>query len=124
MEAILDTNFIISCLRRKIDFIGRLGEEGFSVKIPREVMQELKDLKKKSGVSRDSRLIIDMALKMIGENKEIKSVGFGEGSVDEGLIKMGKKGVYIATLDAAIKRIVPNKIVISDAKNDILVERS
>lgn len=123
MEAILDTNFMISCLRRKIDFVGRLREEGFTIKVPREVMQELKDLKKKPGISRDSRLIIDLALKMIEENKEIKKVGFGEGTVDEGLIKMGKKGVYIATLDAAVKRAVPNKIVISDAKNDIMVER-
>ena len=123
MEAILDTNFIISCLRRKIDFIGRLRGEGFSVKVPREVMQELKDLRLKPG-SHKERANINMALKMIEENKEIKKVGFGQGTVDEGLIKMGKKGVYIATLDAAVKRIVPNKIVISDAKNDIVVERS
>lgn len=124
MEAILDTNFIISCLRRKIDFIGRLREEGFSVKVPREVLQELKDLKKKGNGSRENRFIIDMALKMFDNNKEISKVGFGQGTVDEGLIKMGKKGVYIATLDAAVKRAVPNKIVISDAKNDIVVERS
>jgi len=86
-------------------------------------MQELKDLRLKPG-SHKERANINMALKMIEENKEIKKVGFGQGTVDEGLIKMGKKGVYIATLDAAVKRIVPNKIVISDAKNDIVVERS
>jgi hypothetical protein len=39
------------------------------------------------------------------------------------LIKKGKEGYYIATLDGAIRRIVPNKIFIKDSGNDIEIER-
>ena len=124
MEAILDSSFIISCFRRKIDFFGRLREEGFSVKVPKEVMQELKDLKKKATGSREDRFILDMALKMIGDNKEIKMIRLGNKGVDAGLIEWGKKGVYIASLDAVVKRSVPNRIFISDSKNDITIERA
>ena len=120
MEAILDSSFIISCAKRKIDFISQLENLGFRIVIPREVLQEMKDLRQK--VNRDERAAIDMALLVI-ESKDVKKVGFGSGRVDEQLIKKGKEGYYIATLDNAIKRAVPNKIFISNAKNMIEVQR-
>ena len=47
----------------------------------------------------------------------------GNRSVDGGLIEKGKQGYYIATLDNAIRRVIPNKIVISSAQNSLQVER-
>lgn len=120
MEAVLDSSFILSCARRKIDFISQLQELGFKATIPREVLQELKDLRLK--VKRDDRVAIDFTLGVLQE-KAIKKVGFGSGKVDEQLIKMGREGFYIATLDNAIKRAVPNRIVISNAQNKVMVER-
>ena len=121
MEAILDTNFILSCLRKRIDFFDSLSNMGFKIVIPREVFEELKDLRV-GDTSRENKLIIDLALKILG-NKKIKKIKLGTKSVDEGLIKKGREGVYIATLDNAIKREVMNKIVISNAKNAIEIER-
>ncbi len=46
MEVILDSSFIISCVKRKIDFISQLEEKGFKVLVAREVLQELKDMKR------------------------------------------------------------------------------
>jgi rRNA-processing protein FCF1 len=122
MEAILDTNFIISCLRKRIDFQEELAKLGFIPLIPREVMQELKDLKNKK-ISREDKIAIDIALELM-QKKKIKKISLGQGKVDEELIKKGKSGVYIATLDAAVKRSIPNKIVISSAQNTLLVERA
>ncbi|MDP1695716.1 MAG: PIN domain-containing protein [archaeon] len=121
MEVILDTNFIISCVKRKIDFIGRLREEGFKVLIPKEVIDELKDLR--FNVRREEKTAIELALQILDSNEEIRKMKLGNKKVDESLIEMGKKGAYIATLDRTIKRSIPNRVIISDAKNDILVER-
>ena len=65
MEVILDSSFIISCIRERIDFLSQLEEQGFTVKVPREVMQEMKDLRKRNGVSHEDRQAIDVAFEII-----------------------------------------------------------
>ncbi len=123
MEAILDSSFIISCVRKRIDFLEELKNLGFTAVVPREVFQEIKDLRSRNKSSREDRTAIDIAMEMIEKGK-VKKVGLGEMRVDDALIKKGKEGIYIATLDRAIKRAVPNKIVILDAKNSLGIERS
>ena len=120
MEVILDSSFIISCVRKRIDFLEALREIGFRAVVPREVLQEMKDLKKRSGTSHLEREAIDIAFEMLGKVKKIK---VGGRTVDEGLIAKGREGIHIATLDRAVKREVPNRIVILDSKSGIGVER-
>lgn len=120
MEAVLDTNFIVSCVKKKIDFISELENQGFKVILPREVLQELKDLRLK--VIREDRLAIDVALEIFSK-KTVKKTSLGKRTVDEGLIELGKQGKYIATLDSAIKRTISNSIGLSLAGNSILVQR-
>ena len=120
MEVILDSNFIISCLKRKIDFLLELKLLGLKPILPREVLQELKDLRLK--LKHEDKIAIDLALSLF-EGTGIKKMKLGNRTVDMGLIDKGKKGIYIATLDSAIKRIVPNKVVISDSQNKLVVER-
>lgn len=122
MEVLLDTNFIISAIKQRIDFNEELKGMGFGrVIVPREVMQELKDLRFK--VPMADRHAIDIALEIFS-SKKIEKAKVGGKNVDEGLIAKGKQGAYIATLDAAIKRIVPNRVVISNAGNGLMIERS
>ncbi|MBI2632307.1 hypothetical protein HYW75_04855 [Candidatus Pacearchaeota archaeon] len=121
MEVILDSNFIISCIKRKINFLEDLENLGFKVLLPKEVYQELKDLRQK--VSHNERNNIDIALSLIEKNK-IKKIRLGNKIVDEGLIEKGKKGCYVATLDSGIKRAISNKVIISEAKNSLIIERS
>lgn len=121
MKVILDSSFIISCVMKNIPFIEQLEEQGFEVLLAREVMQELKDLKHK--VSHDERKAIEIAFQIL-DNSKMKKITLGKDKVDFGLIHKGKEGYYIATLDAAIKRDVPNRIFINSAKNSIEVERS
>ena len=121
MEVLLDSNFIISCVKRKIDFLSQLEDMGFRIIVPREVLQEMKDLRLK--LPHGDKSAIDLGLQLI-EKRKVKKVGIGTGKIDVHLIKMGQKGAYIATLDNAIKRAVPNKVFISDAANTIKVERT
>ena|SRR3989344_7273703 len=122
MEVVLDTSFIISCIKRKIPFIQRLLEMGFNrIGVPRRVMQELKDLRTRS--PRAEKEAIEIALRILEDNDSIKSVHIPSDNVDRGLVLKGKEGVYIATLDKEIKRNVSNRVVIRDATNSIEIER-
>jgi len=78
MEVILDTNFIISCIMKKIDFLSQLEEKGFKVVVPLEVLQELKGLRLSSKASHEERTSIDVALEMV-YSKRVKSITLGEG---------------------------------------------
>jgi len=122
MEVLLDANFIISCILKRIDFLGELRGLGFKVIVPREVLQELKDLKKEGRTSYAERKAIDIAFSMLEGNK-VKKMKLGGKNVDEGLIRIGREGAYIATLDRGIKVHIPNKIVILSSKNRLDVVR-
>lgn len=120
MEAVLDTNFIISCVKKKIDFFSHLEESGFKVAVPKEVIDELKDLRLKT--RHDDKVAIDLALEMLN-GKNVNKIKLGSGKVDDRLIEIGRKGAYIATLDAYIKRSVPNVVIIDSRKDGLLIER-
>jgi rRNA-processing protein FCF1 len=121
MEVLLDSSFVISCIKKKIDFLAELEGMGFKVLLPKEVFEEIKDLRLSS--YQPDRVAVDVALELF-EKRNVKRVQLGKVPVDEGLIEMGKKGAYIATLDRAIKRAVPNKVIISEAGNNLIVERA
>ena len=116
----MDSSFILSCAKRKIDFLSRLEEEGFKVVIPREVLQELKDAR--DGLKFNEKVALDGIMQLI-EKRKVKKVGIGSGKIDEELIRRGKEGIFIGSLDKEIKRNVQNRVIISDASNDILIER-
>ena len=120
MEVILDSSFIITAMKNKLDFVDLLKEKGFSVKVPREVLIELKDLRLK--VSHEERVTIDLALSLI-EKGNVRKMVIGKKKVDLALIERGKTGSYIATLDNAIKREIPNVVTLSSTKKDVLIER-
>jgi rRNA-processing protein FCF1 len=122
MEVILDSSFIVSAMLARIDFLTELKKSGFKVVVPREVVQELKDLKFRKGQSREVRAAIDAAIEIFDSNK-VKKIGFGAGKVDDKLIEKGKAGAYIATLDKGIQREVPNRVVILSANKSIRIER-
>ncbi len=122
MEVLLDTNFIISCLVKKIEFMDELENMGFKMLLPREVFQELKDLKKDK-ISKEERVAIDLAMNLFSSSKRVKKMTLGHHIVDDALIEKGKSGIYIATLDNGIKNKVPNRVVIDAARKSLKIER-
>ena len=87
MEAILDTNFIIACIKEGIDFIDQLKINGFRIIVPKEVVDEIRSKKEGSRSDRQSALI---ALEII-ENSKLEKTSLTKRSVDEGLIEKGKR---------------------------------
>ncbi|MBS3081616.1 hypothetical protein J4416_01595 [Candidatus Pacearchaeota archaeon] len=121
MQVLLDSSFIISCVRERIDFLSQLEDQGFTPVVPREILQEMKDLGISNRSSREDRIAINVAIEMI-ERKGVKKTTLGNGKIDDFLIHRGKKGIFIATLDKGIKRNIPKKIVIFKAQNRVGVE--
>ncbi len=119
MEVLLDSSFIISCVRERIDFLNQLKEQGYKPIVPREVLQEMKDLRTKDKTSRDDRLAIDLALQIIEKEKVKKATLGNDKKVDDCLIEKGNEGFYIATLDRVIKNKIPKKIVIFKSKGTV-----
>ena len=68
-----------------IDFMDELEGMGFRVKVPREVLEEMKDLRRERKTSQQERVMINVALEMLSD-KKIKKTRLGDMKVDEGLI--------------------------------------
>lgn len=116
-QTILDTNFILTCIKQKIDFFEYLKFMGIQILIPKQVIKEIKGIinsKKKLHFKEDAKI----ALKLLEENP-FKEIDLNEKCVDKGLIKFAKKNkdVIIATLDRELKNKIQNsKMVIREKK--------
>jgi rRNA-processing protein FCF1 len=103
-QALLDTNFILTCVKQKIDFFEDLDNRIIEVLIPTQVIKELESVaesKKKLRFREDARL----ALRIL-KNSKFKEVDFeSKKHVDKLIVKHAKENpkLIIATLDREIK---------------------
>jgi len=81
-SALLDTNFILTCIKQKIDFFEELRFMGFEIIIPDRVIDELKKLKQ------------TLALKLLEKNNFKKIILIGK-DVDNSIINYAKKNPEI-----------------------------
>jgi len=116
-KAILDTSFILTCVKQKIDFFDEIGLMGMDVLIPEEVLDEVRKIinsGKKLHFKEDAKL----ALKILNKNK-FKKIKLGTANVDKGLVDFAKKNkdVIVATLDRELKKKIKKpKLVIRGKK--------
>lgn len=106
-KIILDTSFILTAVRNKIDIFEELIE--FEIIIPTEVINEIRNQN-----TDNSRL----ALKILQDSK-FKKIELGAGHVDKLIINFAidNPKVIVATLDREIKKAVKNpKMVIRERK--------
>ena len=108
-QTILDTNFILSCVKNKIDFFEEIKFMGLQIIIPVQVINEIKRLKNRNS---------GLAIKILEKNS-FKKIDLGKGHVDKRIIKFAKQNpqAVIATLDRELKKKVKNnKMVIRGTK--------
>jgi rRNA-processing protein FCF1 len=111
-KVLLDTNFILSCIRKKIDFFNDLKFCGFKILIPAEIIVELEKISKTGGKKFQEESKI--ALNLIKQN-DFEKINLNTKNVDNGIVKIaGENEEYIiATLDREIKSKIENqKLVI------------
>lgn len=105
-KILLDTNFIITCVKNKVDFYEELYMGGYDIIIPDEVLIELKNLGNKA--------ILDFLSK-----KKFKKIKLNSKNVDNGIVNYAKENpeITIATLDREMKAKIRNpKMVIRSRK--------
>lgn len=116
-KAILDTNFILTCVKQKIDFLDEIGLMGMDVLIPEEVLKEIRKIIS-SGKKLHFREDAKLALKILNKNK-FKKIRLDTEDVDKGLVNFAEKNkdVIVATLDRELKeKIKKPKLVIRGKK--------
>ncbi len=105
-QVILDTSFILTCVRQKIDFFEKIEHEGICAFIPSQTISELKGLG------------ADTALKIIEKN-EFKILDVPGKDADAAILKIAKDDPFaiIATLDEGLKKKLKNpKMIIREKK--------
>ena len=105
-KAILDTSFILTCVKQKIDFFYWLKMDGIKAIIPEQVLRELGGLGAK------------LALKIINMNN-FELLKIAGRDADAAIINFAKKNpqVIVATLDQGLKKKIRNrKLIIRQKK--------
>lgn len=107
-KILLDTNFILTCVKQRIDFFEEFYLAGIKIIIPENVISELEKLKKTA------------ALKLLEKNVFEKITLQGK-NVDNAIVKFAKENpdIIIATLDQEMRRKIKNKKVTIRSKKII-----
>jgi len=118
-QVILDTNFILTAIKDKIDFIESITFLGLTPVVPVQVIEELNKIvksEKKLKFKDDAQL----GLKILSKKKTTK-IDLKNDYVDEGLIDYAEKNksAIIATMDKELKSKIPNRRLIIRAKKKL-----
>jgi rRNA-processing protein FCF1 len=115
MKILLDTNFILSCVKQKIDFFS-ITEEVINEKIewiiPKQVSDEILKLSKKAESPEDRRAAKLSEIILKYNQFEVIDVKNSK-DVDEGIRQFlkDKPEIVIATLDRGLKNSIKNKVL-------------
>ena len=115
---VLDTNFVLSCIRKKIDFFYDIPNMGLKIIIPIQVLDEVRNLSMTAkGKFKDEARV---ALKLLEQN-EFKRVDLYLKNVDNGIIKLANnnKEYIIATLDQEIQHKLKNQTLIIRGEKEL-----
>lgn len=119
-QVLLDSNFIITCVRQKVDFLDQMEDLGLEILVPEQVIKEIEKLSKASGKSLKLREQAELSLRIIKANPEsMKKTRLKSRNVDNGIKKFADANpdAIIATLDRELKRRTSNqKLVIRNKK--------
>ena len=120
-EVILDTSFILTAVKAKIDFLNEMKFMGLTPILPIQVIDELKKItssKKKAKFKDDAEL----ALKILNQNKP-KEIDIKNAYVDQGIIEYAKnnKEAIIATMDKELKSKLKNRKLVVRAMQKLEV---
>ena len=118
-KVLLDTNFIITCIENKIDFITQLKLEGFSIFVPDKVIKELETMKSSKRFKISKSKLASIGLNILNKNAIIISL---KGAyADKAIINFAREHpeFHVATLDKELRKKIKNKIGIRKASKSI-----
>ena len=126
-KVLLDTSFILSCTKQKIDFFDYLKNEGCTILIPKQVLTELEKISlpdmKKASDQESAALSLRIIMNDIFDNIDLNTVlsPLKRKSVDELIIDYANKNpsIILATLDREMQRKVKNRKLIIRGKKQL-----
>ncbi|MFZ5955503.1 MAG: hypothetical protein ACOYT4_03685 [Nanoarchaeota archaeon] len=116
MKILLDTNFILTCIKQKIDFdriANEIVDEEIKWILPEEVQNELEKLSKRKGMRTIDKESAKLSLEFLKSlNPEL--IKLNNKNVDDGIvnyINSQKNKIILATLDKELKKRINSKIL-------------
>ena len=124
MEILLDTNFLLTCVKQKIDFdslTNKLFNRKIEWIIPQEVINELNYLKNKKKIKIKDKDAAELSLEIIKNiNPIIVSLNSKNPNIDLAIVSyITGKDILLATLDKNLKLRVNNKILTIRGKKNL-----
>ena len=122
MEIVLDTNFIITCIKSNIYFAAVANEiinEKITWIVPQQVLNELGNIRDKKGIKKADKKAAELSFQILPTLKP-KIVQLGKNpNIDIAIINyIINKPIVLATLDKELKTRIPNnKILTIRGKN-------
>jgi len=126
MKVLLDTNFILICAKQKIDF-DSLAKEIFDEPIewivPQEILNELGNLKDKSGTKIKDKNAAKLSFKILQNIKpKIIKLKSKSPNVDIAIVNyILRKKIILATLDKKLKERIDNRILTIRGKKSLAI---
>ena len=124
MKILLDTNFILTCAKNKLDFgevVNEITSEPVEWIVPQDVLNELGTLKDRHGMKTTDKEAAALGFEMLQlvKPKVIEITGRNP-NVDIKIVNyiLGKKNIVLATMDKNLKSRVKNKILTIRGKNN------
>jgi rRNA-processing protein FCF1 len=124
MKILIDTNFVITCAKNKIDFPS-LAEEIIDEKVtwlvPQDVLNELGNIKDRKGIKVADKNAAELSFEIIQQVKpEILELPGKNPNVDIKIVNyIIDKDIVLATLDKNLKSRVKNKILTIRGKKSL-----
>ncbi|MBU2577104.1 MAG: hypothetical protein KKF50_05285 [Nanoarchaeota archaeon] len=124
MKILLDTNFIITCIKQKIDFpsiANEIIDKKIEWIVPQDVLNELGNLKDKAGIKTKDKNAAKLSFEILQTIKpKIVELPGKNPNVDIKIVNyiIGKP-IVLATLDKDLKERVDNKILTIQGKKNL-----
>ena len=118
MKVLLDSNFLITCIKQKIDFFEEIKLMGIKILIPEQVINELKTLENRD--RKESSYESQIVLQLLKE-ENFKEIDLHDDKTDRAIIKFARKNpkTIIATLDKEIQEKIKNRKMIIRGKKKL-----
>jgi len=124
MDILVDTNFILTCVKQKIDFT-TLADEIIDEKItwivPQQVLNELGNIKDKKGTKKEDKKAAELSFEILQTlNPKIIELEKNP-NIDIAIVNhIINKPITLATLDRKLKQRVPNNKILTIRGKDHL----
>jgi rRNA-processing protein FCF1 len=124
MRVLLDTNFLLTCAKQKVDFASLIAEqieEKLEWIVPEEVIAELEDLSTRKEMKGKDKDAAKLAL-VLADKMSYELVRLNNKNVDVGIANFIKgKLITLATLDKGLKKRVDNTLIVISDKRQVKI---